>query len=133
MTAISDLDELLATMRPELDPHDWLFATDAAPLEGAIVTVVEREGVTSVVRADGALPASATASAPLARLTLAVHSDLEAVGLTAAIAALLAARGIPANVVAGFFHDHVFVPAAQGAEALAALSELSERARAARA
>src|SRR6478672_3485940 len=131
MTAISDLDELLATMRPELDARAWLFVTDAAPLDGAIVAVVEREGVTSVVPVGSELPASATASAPLARLTLSVHSDLEAVGLTAAIAAALAARGIPANVVAGFLHDHVFVPAVRGAEALAALEELSERSRAA--
>lgn len=50
-----------------------------------------------------------------------MHSSLEAVGLTAAVAARLAEPGISANVVAGFFHDHVFVPWARREEAVEAL------------
>ena len=50
-----------------------------------------------------------------------VHSSLAAVGLTAAVAAALADHGISANVVAAFYHDHIFVPAERAEEALAAL------------
>ena len=61
-----------------------------------------------------------------ARISLTVHSDLAAVGLTAAIAAALTSRGISANVVAGFYHDHVFVPWDRRGDAMAALRELSD-------
>jgi uncharacterized protein len=54
------------------------------------------------------------------------NSSLQAVGLTAAVSGKLAAKGIPANVVAGFYHDHLFVPSDRAQEALAALRELSE-------
>jgi hypothetical protein len=57
----------------------------------------------------------------------AVHSGLEAVGLTARISTALAAHGISANIVAAFHHDHVFVPWDRREEAMTALRELSER------
>ena len=59
------------------------------------------------------------------RITLTVHSSLEAVGLTASISAALAAEGISANVVAAYFHDHVFVPEERADDALAALRKLA--------
>ncbi|RZS59717.1 hypothetical protein EV141_0950 [Microcella putealis] len=126
---VTALAELLASMRPELDPEPWVFATAATALPDAAVTVVEREGVTSVVRERDLDDARALApevqlSAPFARITLTVHSDLEAVGLTAAIASALAGQGIPANVVAGYFHDHVFVPWQRASDALDALRAL---------
>ena len=60
-----------------------------------------------------------------ARISLTVHSDLAAVGLTAAFARALADKGISANVVAGFYHDHIFVPWLRRHDALNALQELS--------
>jgi hypothetical protein len=60
-----------------------------------------------------------------ARITLTVHSSLAGVGLTARVAAVLAAQGIAANLVAGFHHDHLFVPWARREEALAMLRSLS--------
>lgn len=60
-----------------------------------------------------------------ARITLGVHPSLAAVGLTARVAAALAERGIAANVIAGYHHDHVFVPWARRDEAMRALSALS--------
>ena len=61
-----------------------------------------------------------------ARITLGIHSSLDAIGLTARISAALTARGISANIVAAFHHDHVFVPWERREEALAALRELAE-------
>jgi hypothetical protein len=58
-------------------------------------------------------------------ISLQVHSSLEAVGLTAAVANELAAHGISANVIAGFFHDHVFVSASRTDHALRLLESMS--------
>ena len=62
-----------------------------------------------------------------ARITFGVQSSLVAIGLTARVAAALAARGISANMIAAFHHDHVFVPWDRREEAMTALRELSER------
>jgi len=56
-----------------------------------------------------------------ARISLGVHSSLEAVGLTAILSARLAEAGISANIVAALHHDHIFVPWDRRDEALAAL------------
>jgi hypothetical protein len=50
-----------------------------------------------------------------------VLSDLESVGLTAALSKRLAEAGISANVVAALHHDHIFVPWERREEALALL------------
>ena len=63
---------------------------------------------------------------PFARITLTVHSALEGVGLTAAVAGALAQAGIACNVVAGYHHDHLFVPWDRREEALAILQRLSQ-------
>ena len=76
----------------------------------------EAEGVTIVRPGEG-----------WARITLTIHSSLEAVGLTAAVAAALAARGISANMIAAVHHDHVFVPWERREEAMTALRELAAR------
>jgi uncharacterized protein len=55
-----------------------------------------------------------------------VHSDLAAVGLTAAFAGALASEGISCNVIAGFHHDHLFVPWERRADAMAALGRLAD-------
>jgi len=55
-----------------------------------------------------------------------VHSALEGVGLTAAVTSALADMGIACNVVAGFHHDHLFVPWQRREEALDALRRLSQ-------
>jgi len=57
-------------------------------------------------------------------ITLTVHSDLQSVGLTAAVSAALAEAQISCNVVAGVHHDHLFVPVARGEEAVAVLKRL---------
>ena len=57
-------------------------------------------------------------------ITLRAHSDLAAVGLTAAFARALGDAGISCNVVAGVHHDHLFVPVARAADAMAALQAL---------
>nr|WP_282098724.1 ACT domain-containing protein [Qipengyuania intermedia] len=63
----------------------------------------------------------------MARITLEVYSDLEGVGLTAAVSTALADAGIACNMVAALNHDHVFVPAARSAEAILVLQKLAAK------
>ena len=60
------------------------------------------------------------------KITLEVHSSLEAVGLTAAISTALASCNISANVVAGYYHDHIFIPKDKADLALETLERLTK-------
>ncbi|GIX18238.1 MAG: hypothetical protein KatS3mg119_2424 [Rhodothalassiaceae bacterium] len=126
------LRALLAGLSPQLEETEFVFTSHPArpdpPPADAVVVVSEAEGWTVVVPRDEAVRRGWRHRFACRRITLAVHSDLEAVGLTAAVAAALAEAGIPANVVAGFHHDYVFVPADRADEALAVLENLSRRA-----
>ncbi|MEC9431149.1 MAG: ACT domain-containing protein, partial [Pseudomonadota bacterium] len=58
-------------------------------------------------------------------ITCEVHSSLEAVGMTAAMSTALGKAGISANVVAAYYHDHIFVPAEKVGLAIDVLTSLS--------
>ena len=125
---VSDREAMIAAMEPRLDPRDWRFvlvSPDNAPqlLGAAIGTFREDEGVTAIVPSEVA-DGLGIEGPDFARITLMVHSDLEGVGLTAAVAGALADAGVACNMVAAFHHDHAFVPAAKGDEALHILQEL---------
>ena len=116
---------MIAAMAPALDPHHWAFVQvtpDRAPewLGAALGTFRESEGVSAIVPS-----ALAEGEPAFARITLTVHSDLEGVGLTAAVATALADAQIACNVVAALHHDPLFVPAARADEALAILQALA--------
>ena len=90
----------------------------------------EGEGATLVLAlADAQKHAAAglTWEYEAAWLTLTVHSSLEAIGLTGAFATALATDKISANVVAGFYHDHIFVASSDGERAMTCLRQLAAR------
>jgi uncharacterized protein len=118
----TDLKVLLRTMEPVLWPEAYGYAVLAGgPMpEGVFATVAEAEGLTVV-----APLAALGGGEPWARISLTVHSDLTAVGLTAAIAGALGREGISCNVIAGVHHDHLFVPWDRREDAMAALRGLS--------
>jgi uncharacterized protein len=127
----TDLHKLLTRMRPQLNPGRYVFSTAAV---GGIpsgvtpvVTVAEPEGLTLVVPQQDADATELAYDYVAAWITLRVHSALEAVGLTAAVAQALADAGLSCNVVAGFYHDHIFVPYDHAAQALAVLENLAQR------
>ncbi len=133
MTAERDLGRLLATMSPELRQGGYVFVSlppgrPRPPLDEArpVVVVEEDEGTTWVLERSTADRLGLHYGYVAAAITLRVRSALEAVGLTAAVAACLTEAGISCNVVAGFHHDHLFVPLDRGQDAVDALSRLSE-------
>ncbi|WP_428774395.1 ACT domain-containing protein [Vibrio sp.] len=129
MSGITNLQQLLADLRPQLMDGEYAFCTvigdvaDYLPLN-PLATFYEREGLTLIVPLRNAVQAGMTVETSYRQITLTVHSSLEAVGLTAAVASKLAERQISANVVAAYYHDHIFVPADKAVAALAALQEL---------
>ena len=109
-----DLARLLATLDPHLHAERYSFSETSNPTlgEGDFAIVREAEGLT-LVHPDP--------RGEWARISLGVHSSLDAVGMTAALSARLTEAGISANVVAAFYHDHFFVPWDRREEALACL------------
>jgi uncharacterized protein len=128
---VSDLDALLRDLRPVLQSGVFVFCVlppdvppEAVPHLGLFR---EEEGVSVIVSEETAARHGWPALFRAAWITLTVRSDLHAVGLTAAVASALAEAGISCNVVAAAHHDHLFVPADRGEEAVAVLFGLSRR------
>ncbi len=126
----TDLATLVASMRPVVRPGEYVVvsvdpAAAAAAGDGVEASVREPEGLTLVVRRGTADPQGWPYDLVLGWVTLQVHSALAAVGLTAAVAAALTDEGISCNVLAGYFHDHLLVPAERVSDAVSALEGLS--------
>lgn len=118
---------MLAGMAPVLGDGVFVFCTtvDAGVAAAhAVARIEEAEGTTLVLDVAAARRLEFDVSMPMRRITLEVFSALDGVGLTAAVAGALAAADIPCNIVAGFHHDHLFVPAAMAEAALAVLRDL---------
>jgi uncharacterized protein len=120
-------------MEPVLNPDTYAFVSlpedtrvDAADI---VASIREPEGLSIVVERAVAERAGLMPVFLCRWITLTVHSDLQAVGLTAAFARALADAGISANVVAGTYHDHIFVPVDRADEAMTALRGLQDAAR----
>lgn len=128
MSGITDLEQLLTSMEPSLVDGEFVFCT----VKGTLVEYVEldvlgsfkeQEGLTLILSKLQAEQAGFDFEGVFRMITLNVHSSLEAVGLTAAVSNKLAERNISANVVAAYFHDHIFVQSTKADAALAALKE----------
>ncbi|MEC7307380.1 ACT domain-containing protein [Vibrio crassostreae] len=131
MAAITDLDILLKSMSPELIEGDYVFCTVEGGLAeyvhlNPMATFREKEGLTLVLTKEVATQAQLSFDGVFSMITLSVHSSLEAVGLTAAFATKLGSYGISANVIAGYYHDHIFVQKHKADAAISALKEFSE-------
>ncbi len=132
MSGQRELAALLAGLSPEIrlsadgTPARFVFATtDHLPATlHPIATVRESEGITAVVEQSVADGHGLDHDFVAAMITLRVRSALDAVGLTAAVATRLADAGISCNVVAGYHHDHLFVPVERADEAVGLLRGL---------
>jgi uncharacterized protein len=113
MSAITDLTSLLRQMQPELQAGDYVFCTIPDPAVVAPQDFVgsfrEKEGWTLILEQTKADQLGLPYDFVAAWITLTVHSSLSAVGLTAAFAKALSEGGVSCNVVAAFYHDHIFV------------------------
>ncbi|WP_281543948.1 ACT domain-containing protein [Grimontia sp. SpTr1] len=130
MAGTVDLNALLDSMKPELMQDEFVFCTVSGELAdfvelAPLATFQENEGLTLLLEKSVADSANMVFEGVYRQITLTVHSSLDAVGLTAAVSTKLAEKGISANVLAAYYHDHIFVQAEKAEAALAALLEFS--------
>ena len=131
MAGEKDLGKLMASLSLRLREGDFVFCTIAGAGYGdfaecfPLASLSEDEGLTLVLTRENADKAGLRYESIYKCITLGAHSSLDAVGLTAAVSGKLAERGIGANVMAAYFHDHIFVPAEKADAALSALDEFS--------
>ena len=128
MVGETNLNKLLESMSPELMPGEYVFCSvngeycdfqELSPL----ATFREVEGLTLVITKEVAMANQLPFESVFKGITLTIHSSLDAVGLTAAISTKLAEKGISANVIAAYYHDHIFVQIEKAELAIEALRE----------
>ncbi len=135
MAGEEKLENLLARMSPTLRPGEFVFCFlghakygDHPELE-PIGSFMESEGLMMVVPKNKADEHGVEYESVFKCITLMVHSSLDAIGLTAAFSARLTRHGISANVIAGYFHDHIFVQRELAQKAIIAINELAEESK----
>ncbi|KAK5112024.1 hypothetical protein LTR62_004558 [Meristemomyces frigidus] len=132
-----DLKSLIHSMNPTLnqEPFVWITLARTDPrlapflsqkLQHVEVLVQESEGYTFVVTKTLADQENYEYVFPCRRITLNVHSSLEAVGFMAAIATRLARIGTGSNPVSGYHHDHLFVAVGKEDVVMGELRKMAE-------
>jgi hypothetical protein len=128
---ITNLATLIKHMEPMLNEGEYIFATvadlSAIPREITICEMKEKEGTTVVLPKEEAIRLGIPFDFVAAWITLNVHSALEAVGLTAAFATALGGAGISCNVIAGYYHDHIFVDYERAERAMGVLWGMTKK------
>ena len=131
MTGERDLGILLKSMSPEILDGEFVFCSfqnssygDYAELQ-PFAAIRESEGLTLIIPKSIADQQNLKYELVLKGITLTIHSSLDAVGLTAAFSNKLAEHGISANVIAGYYHDHIFVQSELAEKAIEALKQLA--------
>jgi hypothetical protein len=130
MSGEKNLHKLLKDLKPVLNSGEYVFATvsnfDKILRTDTVFEFKEVEGITIVLEKNKADYLKIPSQAVCAWITLKVHSSLEAIGLTAAFSSALTQHNISCNVVAGFYHDHIFVAVKDAKKALKVLTNLSK-------
>jgi hypothetical protein len=131
MSGEMNFSRLIKCMKPVLNDGEFVFCSLPDPtvikLADAICIFREEEGTTVILPKKIADERHLNYSFIASWITLMVNSSLEAVGLTAAASKALAEKNISCNVVAGFFHDHIFVARKDAERAIRALCEIGKR------
>ena len=130
MTGETNLDKLLKTMKPTLNVGDYVFCTTKDLSQISISEIIlffrEDEGFTIILKKQVADSLQLKYTFIASWITLTVHSSLDAVGLTAAFSKALTNESISCNVVAGYFHDHIFVDKKDAKKAVTVLNRFSD-------
>jgi uncharacterized protein len=131
MSGETNLQKLLQTMQPKHNAGEYVFCTIESlhliDTTKIICFFKEDEGYTIIINKAIADELQLSYTAIFSWITLTVHSSLEAVGLTAVISTALSSNRISCNVVAAYYHDHIFVPIKYTEKAMSVLEELASK------
>jgi hypothetical protein len=129
MNGETDITRLLKNMTPKLNEGEYVFCVVSSLNNIDLAEVLglfrEEEGTTIILKKATADSLSLSYGYVAAWITLTVHSSLEAVGLTAAFSSALAKHLISCNVIAAYYHDHIFVAEKDAEKAVSILKGLS--------
>ena len=130
MTGEKNIENLLKNMNPVLNAGDFVFCTvpsiNKIDLSQIVGSFKEVEGTTLILSKAYADENALEYVSIMSWITLQVHSSLEAVGLTAAFSKVLAENNISCNVVAGYYHDHIFLIKEDAKKAMEVLSDFAK-------
>ena len=143
----NDLSEILSTLSPELCSQIWIFGKvnydKKEPKKISkimtkiysygvepIGTFQEKEGITIIIKEEDIVKLSTIngfefSDSKFSRITCCVHSSLDSIGLTAFISNAFTEQEISCNVVAGYYHDHFFVPYDRAEDAMNVLKQIT--------
>lgn len=129
MAGETNLAILIKNMQPILNEGQYVFCNVPSiatfDLDKIRFFFKEKEGITVVLEKNDADTEGVVYTSVFGWITLSVHSSLDAVGLTAAFSKALADNNISCNVVAGYYHDHIFVQEDLAQQAVDVLRKLS--------
>ena len=125
----SDLNKLIKGLSPKLNDGEYVFTSikdiKLIDISEAICTFKENEGLTLVLERDRADQLGLKYNFIARWITLEIHSSLNAVGLTSLFTTELANNAISCNVIAGYYHDHIFVSTKDSLKTLEILKHLT--------
>jgi hypothetical protein len=131
MSGETNLERLLHNLSARLLPDVYVFCTIPDGQYGDLVhtspiaSFQEKEGLSLVITQQEATQNKYSYEGTFRCITLEIHSSLHAVGLTAVVSQALAEEQISANMIAGYHHDHIFVPTSLAEQALRIIENIT--------
>jgi len=130
MSGEKNLETLLKSMKPKHNVGEFVFCKihnlEQLNLSQIIMFFKEEESFTIIAEKEVADKLDLDYSFISSWITLTVHSSLEAVGLTASFSNALSKNEISCNVVAAYYHDHIFVDKTDTDKAMEILNSFSK-------